>query len=174
MIKKFKPEKIKENMKIKTELKRSYLFIFLVVALLAAGFLTVYAKDSNPDNDPSKPPIFGHSADEVDILNVDRAGNPVPYSLQKQLNDVPGKAICSLTAKQLRDDGCPAGSYLYRAKYISPSAIGEPGDAFCKYFYSITDNSASPPACYDTFGNEMEMPCGGWVDEPFPHRVYCN
>ncbi len=175
MIKKSRNKKVENKIiKIKMNIKRIYLFIFLSFLLVVVGILVVNAYNSNPANDPSRPPIFGHSSDEVDInVGTDVGGAILKRNLQKMMNEIPGKYLCTMKAEELAGDGCPAGSYLYRVFRVG--GAGSPGDAYCKFYFSRNDNSNSIPNCYvaGNFNEDLD-PCGGWVDEPFPHRIYCN
>lgn len=104
---------------------------------------------------------FGHTADELNVYLG--AGGTEPCIGTKTLQDaiaskclggttsadpsaVSGLTFCELTVKELRDYGCPYGSYLAKIKYFHLTEAGGPRDAYCKIFSSTNDNSADTAA----------------------------
>ena len=54
-------------MKLEINITKTKLFIILGAIFLTGGLIFVYAYSSNPTNDVTKPPVFGHSADETNV-----------------------------------------------------------------------------------------------------------
>ncbi len=146
-------------MKIKVNInKKSFIIIFTVI-LIITGILSIYAFS---DYINGKADIMGHSADEVDV----QIGGSTRL-IQNALDELVGTTKCELTAKELRDIGCPIGTYLYNAKRVcsDASCAGSASkDAICTFFFSTVDNSASVPSCYGrgSFGGEI---CGSCNSE---------
>lgn len=136
-------------MKIKVKVNKRSFFIILASVLVLISIFAAYAYN---DFVNGKASIMGHSSDELDVKVTSRAGTEIITPLQGALDNLVGKTKCGLTSAQLKDPGCPIGTYLYSAKRVCSSDGSCPGsasgDAICIAFFSTIDNSASIPSCY--------------------------
>lgn len=119
--------------------KHGMILAFALVFLL--GSIVVYAYSSTFTG--GNPSVMGHSADEVNVFIDGFAG---PITTQSAFDVFFGKTVCKISSDDLKNKGCPSGSYLYRIQKISTP--GSSNDAFCRRFYTSYDNSANPYECY--------------------------
>jgi hypothetical protein len=134
-------------MKIKISITKIRLFLLLGAILILIGVFATYAYNTNFDKTITQPPISGQSSDEVNVLLATAAdGTKDIRTLQITFNDLPGKTLCELTSLELRNVGCPVGTYLARMNSFVAAGDGNYRDAYCKAFFSTNDNSADGAA----------------------------
>jgi hypothetical protein len=170
-----------ENMGLHIHIEKRYFYVIATLIVLLIGALLVIAFNPSFNKAASEAATFGHSADET----VVRFSDGTLETVQNILTDKPLKIYeCSLSADELKNKGCPLGTSLYKIVSVCPSsgscsvAVGSGG--FCRWeMYTNIEQAPQKPTCYQAAsgGGSGVIPdleqCGKWVEEPFPHRVYC-